>query len=74
MEKSSPLAHGTEKVVARFEAEYLTFSLVRANAVADANLLGEVRSPTSDRFQLRFRQQSPLHAHLTAENRPFLGN
>lgn len=74
MERSSPLAHGTEKVVARFEVENLTFSLVGAKAVADANLLGKVRTPTSDRFQLRFREQSPLQAHSIAENLPFLAN
>jgi hypothetical protein len=74
MEKRSPLAHGTEKVVARFEVENLTFRLIGGEAVADPNLLGELRTSTRDRFQLRFREQPPLRAHLMAESHPFLSN
>jgi hypothetical protein len=73
-EKRSPLAHGTEKVVARFEDEYLTFSLIGPKAVADTDLLGEVRTSTSDRYQLRFREQVPVQSHLIAESLPFLSN
>jgi hypothetical protein len=74
MEKRSPLAHGTEKVVARFEVANLTFRLIGGEAVADANLLGELRTSTRDCFQLRFREQPPLRAHLMAESHPFLSN
>ena len=74
MEKFSSLAHGAEEVIARFEIENLTFRLIGGEAVADANLLGELRTSTRDRLQLRFREQPPLRAHLMAESHPFLSN
>jgi hypothetical protein len=72
METHSSLAHGAEEVIARFEVDYLTFSLIVGKAVADANLFGYLRTSTRDRFELHFREQHPLRAHLISERLPFL--